>query len=99
MTVKRDVESKSQVASLPGHRDSEMVQQTEAVWRAFGFDNPPITDTASNHTSAAILAGIPAIGTGTGPCEHGHALNEVCEIEPVFVGTKRNVVLAIVLAE
>ena len=98
MTVKRDVVSKSEVASLPGHRDSEMVQQTEAVWRAFGFD-PPITDTASNHTSAALLAGVPAIGTGTGPCEHGHALEEVCEIEPVFTGTKRNVVLAVVLAE
>jgi tripeptide aminopeptidase len=99
MTVKRDVESKSEVASLPGHRNSEMVQQVEAVWRAFGFDDPPITDTASNHTSAALLAGIPAIGTGTGPCEHGHALDEVCEIEPVFLGTKRNVLLAVVLAE
>lgn len=99
MTVRRDVDSKSDVASLPGHRNSEMVQQVEAVWRAFGFDNPPITDTASNHTSAALLAGVPAIGTGTGPCEHGHALDEVCEIEPVFVGTKRNVVLAVVLAE
>jgi acetylornithine deacetylase/succinyl-diaminopimelate desuccinylase-like protein len=99
MTVKRDVESKSEVASLPGHRNSEMVQQVEAVWRAFGFDNPPITDTASNHTSAALLAGVPAIGTGTGPCEHGHALDEVCEIEPVFTGTKRNVVLAVVLSE
>ncbi|HEY0370770.1 MAG TPA: M20/M25/M40 family metallo-hydrolase [Thermoanaerobaculia bacterium] len=99
MTVKRDVDSKSDVASLPGHRSSEMVQQVEAVWRAVGFDNPPITDTASNHTSAALLAGVPAIGTGTGPCEHGHALDEVCEIEPVFAGTKRNVVLAVVLAE
>ncbi len=99
LTVKRDVVSKSEVASLPGHRNSEMVQQVEAVWRAFGFDDPPITDTASNHTSAALLAGVPAIGTGTGPCEHGHALDEVCEIEPVFTGTKRNVVLAVVLAE
>jgi tripeptide aminopeptidase len=99
MTVKRHVESKSDVASLPGHRNSEMVQQVEAVWRAFGFDNPPITDTASNHTSAALLAGIPAIGTGTGPCEHSHALDEECEIEPVFTGTKRNVVLAVVLTE
>ncbi len=99
MTVKRHVQSQSQVASLPGHRNSEMVQQVEAVWRAFGFDDPPITDSASNHTSAALLAGIPAIGTGTGPCEHSHAVNEVCQIEPVFTGTKRNVVLAVVLAE
>ena len=98
MTMRRDVESTEEVASLPGHRHSEMVRQTEAVWRAFGFD-PPITDTASNHTSAALRAGIPAIGTGTGPCEGGHGLDEHCEIEPVFIGTKRNVVLAVVLAE
>jgi hypothetical protein len=76
-----------------------MVRQAEAVWRAFGFDNPPITDTASNHTSAALLAGVPAIGTGTGPCERGHSVDEWCEIDPVFTGIRRNVVLGVVLAE
>jgi acetylornithine deacetylase/succinyl-diaminopimelate desuccinylase-like protein len=98
MTMRRDVESTEEVASLPGHRTSEMVRTTEAVWRAFGFD-PPITDTASNHTSAALRAGIPAIGTGTGPCEGSHGLEEHCEIEPIFTGTKRNIVLAVALAD
>ncbi|HET7436191.1 MAG TPA: M20/M25/M40 family metallo-hydrolase [Thermoanaerobaculia bacterium] len=98
MKMRRDVDSTEEVASLPGHRNSEMVRTTEAVWRAFGFD-PPITDTASNHTSAALRAGIPAIGTGVGPCEGGHALDENCEIEPVFTGIKRNIVLAVALAE
>jgi tripeptide aminopeptidase len=99
MTVRRDVDSTEEVASLPGHRNSEMVQTTEAVWRAFNKEDPPITDTASNHTSAALRAGIPAIGTGTGSCEGGHALGENCEIEPVFTGIKRNIVLAVALAE
>jgi tripeptide aminopeptidase len=98
MTVRRDVESKSEVASIPGHRNSEMVRTTEAVWRAFGFD-PEITDTASNHTSAALLAGVPAIGTGVGPCERTHSIEENCEIEPVFTGIRRNIVLAVALAE
>ncbi|HEX7155125.1 MAG TPA: M20/M25/M40 family metallo-hydrolase [Thermoanaerobaculia bacterium] len=98
MTVKRDVESKSEVASLPNHRNSEMVQTTEAVWRAFGFD-PPISDTASNHTSAALLAGIPAIGTGTTPCAESHSVDEWCEVEPIFTGIKRNILLAVALSE
>jgi acetylornithine deacetylase/succinyl-diaminopimelate desuccinylase-like protein len=98
MTVKRDMDSKSQVASLPGHRNSEMVNRAEAVWRAFGFD-PPITDTASNHTSAALIAGIPAIGTGTTPCEGSHSADESCEIDPIFTGIKRNIVLAVALSE
>jgi tripeptide aminopeptidase len=98
MTWKRDVVSTEEPASLPGHRESEMVAIAEAVYRAFGHD-PAITDTASNHTSAAIRAGIPAIGFGTAPCEGGHALNENCEIEPIFTGIKRTLVLATALAE
>jgi tripeptide aminopeptidase len=98
MTWKRDVVSTEEPASLPGHRESEMVAIAEAVYRAFGHD-PAITDTASNHTSAAIRAGIPAIGFGAAPCEGGHALNENCEIEPIFTGIKRTLVLATALAE
>jgi acetylornithine deacetylase/succinyl-diaminopimelate desuccinylase-like protein len=98
MKLRRDVDSTEEVASLPGHRNSEMVRTTEAVWRAFGFD-PMITDTASNHTSAALRAGIPAIGTGVGPCEGGHSIEENCEVEPVFTGIKRNIVLAVALAD
>lgn len=86
------------MASLPGHRNSEMVRLTEAVYRAFGHD-PSITDTASNHTSAAILAGIPAIGMGTTPCEGAHAAHESCEIEPIFTGIKRTIVLAVALSD
>jgi acetylornithine deacetylase/succinyl-diaminopimelate desuccinylase-like protein len=98
MTMKRDVVSVSEVASMPGHRNSEMVRTTEAVFRAFGLD-PSITDTASNHTSAAILAGVPAVGMGTTPCEGAHAVHESCEIEPIFAGIKRTIVLAVALSE
>ena len=98
MTMRRDVVSTEEVASMPGHRNSEMVLMAEALYRAFGFD-PPITDTASNHTSAAIRAGIPAIGTGTSPCEGSHGLKENCEIEPIFTGIKRTLALAVALSE
>lgn len=98
MTAKRDVVSESRVASLRGHRNSEMVQIAEATWRAFGFD-PSISDTASNHTSPALLAGIPAIGTGTTPCSASHSVDESCEIDPIFIGIRRNIVLAVALSE
>ena len=98
MTVNREVVSQSQVATLPGHRNSEMVQIAEATWRAFGFD-PSISDTASNHTSPALIAGVPAIGTGTSPCGSSHSVDEWCEVEPIFTGIKRNVVLAVALSD
>jgi tripeptide aminopeptidase len=98
MTMRRDVESTEEVASLPGHRASPMVATAEAVYRAFGFE-PEITNTASNHTSAALRAGIPAIGIGTAPCEGAHALEENCEIEPIFVGIKRTIALAVAFTE
>lgn len=98
MQMRRESVSKNEVAKLPGHRTSPMVMATEGVWRAFGFD-PEITDTASNHASEAIRAGIPAISTGVAPCRGAHAENENCEIEPIFTGIKRNIVLAVALAE
>jgi acetylornithine deacetylase/succinyl-diaminopimelate desuccinylase-like protein len=98
MQVKREQVSKSEPAFIAGHRTSPMVLTAEAVWRAFGFD-PSITDTASNHASPALLAGIPAISTGTAPCRGGHSLDESCEIEPIFTGIKRNIVLAVALAD
>lgn len=98
MTVTVDVVSREEVASIPGHRSSELVLQAEGVWRAFGFD-PPITDAASNHSSAALRAGVPAISTGVSPCGGAHGLDEHCEIEPIFGGIKRNIVLAVVLSE
>ena len=98
MQMKRENVSKSEVASLPGHRTSEMVLATEGVWRAFGFD-PEITNTASNHASAALLAGVAAISTGVAPCQAAHSIEEHCEIEPIMLGIKRNIVLAVALAE
>ena len=98
MTMKRDVVSIEEVASLPGHRNSETVRTTEAVFRAFDFD-PAITNTASNHSSAALRAGIPAVGMGMGPCEGSHSASENCEIEPLFTGIKRSIVLALALSE
>lgn len=98
MTMRRDVVSTEEVASLPGHRNSEMVATVEAVFRAFGFD-PEITDTAANHTSAALRAGIPAVGMGTAPCEGAHAMHESCEIEPLFKGIQRTIAVAVALSE
>jgi hypothetical protein len=63
-----------------------------------GFD-PPITPTGSNNASAALLAGIPAISTGAGPCSNSHALTESCEIEPFYKGIKKVLLLAVALAE
>ena len=98
MTVRPDVISKEEVAALPGHRASPMVLTGEAVYRAFGFD-PQITNTASNHSSAALRAGIPAISAGVAPCEGAHSLDERCEIEPIFTGIQRTIVLAVALTD
>ena len=98
MTMRRDVVSTSEVATLPGHRHSEMVLTTEAVYRAFG-DDPEITSAASNHSSVALRAGVPAISTGTAPCRGAHSVGESCEIEPIFHGIRRTIVLAVALSE
>ncbi len=97
MTVNREVTSQEEVASIPSFRDSDMVRTAEAVWREFGPE-PYVTDTASNHSSAALRAGVPAISSGVAPCTESHSITESCEIEPIFVGTKRNIVLAAALA-
>jgi acetylornithine deacetylase/succinyl-diaminopimelate desuccinylase-like protein len=95
--LKTDVISKSPAAVIPGHRDSAMVKIAEAVHRALGFD-PPITPTGSNNSSAALLAGIPSISTGAGPCRDSHALTENCEIEPLYNGIKKVLLLELALA-
>jgi acetylornithine deacetylase/succinyl-diaminopimelate desuccinylase-like protein len=96
--LKTDVISKSPVAAIPGHRDSQLVRIAEAVHRAMGF-NPSITPSGSNNSSAALLAGIPSISTGAGPCRDAHALTENCEIEPLYKGIKKVLLLAVALAE
>ena len=97
MMVKTEVISTSPAAVIPGHRDSHLVKLAEAVHRAMGF-NPSITNTGSNNSSAALLAGISSISTGAGPCEDSHALTENCEIEPLYKGIKKVLLLAVALA-
>jgi len=97
MTVKTDVISTSPAAVLPGNRDSNLVKIAEAVHRAMGFD-PPITNAGSNNSSAALLEGISSISTGAGPCNDSHALTENCEIEPLYKGIKKILLLEVALA-
>ena len=97
MTVKTDIISTSPAAILPGNRESKLVKMAEAVHRAMGFD-PPISNTGSNNSSAALLQGITSISTGAGPCSDSHALTENCEIDPLYKGVKKIMLLAISLA-
>ncbi|MEP6921909.1 MAG: M20/M25/M40 family metallo-hydrolase [bacterium] len=98
MTVETDIISTSAAAVIPGHRESPLVKMAEAVHRAMGFD-PPITNTGSNNSSAALLQGISSISTGAGPCEDSHALRENCEIEPFYKGIKKVLLLEMMLAQ
>jgi tripeptide aminopeptidase len=97
VTVKTDVISASPAAVLPGNRDSNLVKIAEAVHRAMGFD-PPIGNAGSNNSSAALLQGITSISTGAGPCSDAHALTENCEIEPLYKGIKKILLLEVALA-
>ena len=97
VTVKTDVISSSPAAVLPGNRESQLVKIAEAVHRAMGFD-PPIGNAGSNNSSAALLQGITSISTGAGPCSDSHALTENCEIEPLYKGIKKILLLEIALA-
>ncbi|HKO61223.1 MAG TPA: M20/M25/M40 family metallo-hydrolase [Pyrinomonadaceae bacterium] len=97
MQVRTELISTSPAAVIPGHRESELVKISEAVHRALGFD-PPITNTGSNNSSVALLAGISSISTGAGPCADAHALTENCEIEPLYRGIKKILLLELALA-
>jgi len=97
MIVKTDIISSSPAAVLPGNRESHLVKMAEAVHRAMGFD-PPIGNAGSNNSSAALLEGITSISTGAGPCADSHALTENCEIEPLYKGIKKMLLLEIALA-
>jgi acetylornithine deacetylase/succinyl-diaminopimelate desuccinylase-like protein len=97
MTVKTDVISRSSAASIPGHRESYLVRMSEAVHRVMGFD-PPITNAGSNNSSPVLIAGISSISTGAGPCEETHSLTENCEIEPLYKGIKKILLLELALA-
>lgn len=97
LTVKTEVISASPAAILPGNRESNLVKIAEAVHRAMGFD-PPIGNAGSNNSSAALLQGISSISTGAGPCSDSHALTENCEIEPLYKGIKKLLLLQVALA-
>jgi acetylornithine deacetylase/succinyl-diaminopimelate desuccinylase-like protein len=97
VTVKTEVISASPAAILPGNRESNLVKIAEAVHRAMGFD-PPIGNAGSNNSSAALLQGISSISTGAGPCSDAHALTENCEIEPLYKGIKKLLLLQVALA-
>ena len=96
MKVKTDILGASPAAVIPGHRESYLVRLAEAVHRVMGFD-PPITNGGSNNSSAALLAGISSISTGAGPCEGTHSLAENCEIEPLYKGIKKVLLLEVAL--
>lgn len=96
MTVKTELLSTSPAAVLPGNRESRLVKIAEAVHRALGF-NPPIGNAGSNNSSAALLQGISSISTGAGPCADAHALTENCEIEPLYKGIKKVLLLELAL--
>jgi tripeptide aminopeptidase len=96
-TVKTDIISTSPAAVLPGNRESHLVKMAEAVHRAMGFD-PEIGNAGANNSSVALLQGITSISTGAGPCNDSHALTENCEIEPLYKGIKKIMLLAVSLA-
>jgi acetylornithine deacetylase/succinyl-diaminopimelate desuccinylase-like protein len=97
MKVKTDIIGASPAATIPGHRESYLVRISEAVHRVIGFD-PPIGNAGSNNSSAALHAGISSISTGAGPCEGSHGLSENCEIEPLYKGIKKILLLEVTLA-
>jgi tripeptide aminopeptidase len=97
MKVKTDIIGASPAAVIPGHRESYLVRLAEAVHRVMGFD-PPITNAGSNNSSAALREGISSISTGAGPCEATHSLAENCEIDPLYKGIKKILLLGVALA-
>jgi len=99
MKVKTEYpEEKVPAAQIPGHRQSFTVRMSEAVHRAIGFENVPLSPSSSTNANIALLAGIPAISTGSAPCENSHALTEWCSIEPFYRGIKKTILLEVALA-
>jgi len=47
----------------------------------------------------ALLAGLPAISTGSAPCGGDHSLGEWCQIEPIYRGIKKLILLEAALTE
>ena len=98
MTIKTEVISATPAAQIPGMREHPFVKTSEAVHREMGFMGS-ITQTGSNNSIAALLAGIPSISTGAGPCGDAHAVTEWCEIEPFYKGIKKILMLGVSSAQ
>jgi tripeptide aminopeptidase len=98
MTVKTEVISSTPAAQIPGHRESLLVKTAEAVHYAMGFQ-PSITTSGSNNGNVALLAGISAISTGAGPCWDSHSLTEYCEVEPIYKGIEKTILLGVAMAQ
>lgn len=96
MTFREEVVDTWPAAQIAGHRGSELVLTTKAVFEALGIMNPRITNTASNHSGVALRKGISAISTGAARCGDSHTAGEWCEIETFYQGTKK--LIGIVLA-
>jgi acetylornithine deacetylase/succinyl-diaminopimelate desuccinylase-like protein len=100
MQVKsEDVEERVPAAQIAGNRESFTVMMAEAVHRAMGFQNVVVTNTASNNANVAMLEGIPAISTGAARCGGDHSLAEWCDIESLYPGIKKVILLEVALAE
>jgi acetylornithine deacetylase/succinyl-diaminopimelate desuccinylase-like protein len=100
MTVKTELpEEKVPAAQIPGNRESFTVRMAAAVHRAIGFENVPIGNSASNSANIALLAGLPAISTGCAPCGGDHSLGEWCQIEPLYRGIKKLILLELALTD
>lgn len=100
MQVKTELpEDKVPAAQIPGSRDSFTVRMAEAVHRAIGFENVTVGNSASNNANVALLAGLPAISTGCAPCGGDHSLGEWCQIEPLYRGIKKLILLEVALAD
>ena len=100
MQVKTELpEDKLPAAQIPGARDSFTVRMAEAVHRAIGFENVTVGNTASNNANVALLAGLPAISTGSAPCAGDHSLGEWCQIEPIYRGIKKLILLEVSLSD
>lgn len=100
MEVKTELpEEKLPAAQIPGSRDSFTVRMAEAVHRAIGFENVTVGNTASNNANIALLAGLPAISTGCAPCGGDHSAGEWCQIEPIYRGIKKLILLEVALTE
>jgi len=100
MQVKTELpEEKVPAAQIAGSRHSFTVRMAEAVHRAIGFENVPVGNSASNNANIALLAGLPAISTGCAPCGGDHSLGEWCQIEPLYRGIKKLILLEIALTE